>query len=196
MTVREWTSRYGISPKEITLCALAGLVGAGLLSVWAVVAASAFTGILIFSMLIITLTDSRRMLIPDIVSLPAIPIGIVATISSLPGRPQDLFLDHAIAGFLGATALYGLRWIYFRFRGRIGLGLGDVKLAGVAGCWVGLDFLAVTLLLAAVAALVAAARSARGSGSEKLVAGTAIPFGSFIAPAIVMTWIYLVVEQL
>ena len=46
------------------------------------------------------------------------------------------------------------------------------------------------------AALVASARSAGGSGSEKLVAGTAIQFGSFIAPAIVMTWIYLVVEQL
>lgn len=190
MTWREWTGRYGVSTRDLALCALAALAGSAGLAPWLGVTAAGFSAILILSMLIITLSDSRHMLVPDAISLPAIPVGLIAAAFCLPGRWQDNLLDHTIAAALAAAALYGLRWVYLKLRGRVGLGLGDVKLAGAAGSWVGLELLPLTLLLASLAALVAAIFSNR-FGNGQLKAGTAVPFGSFIAPAIVVAWIYL-----
>ena len=52
-----------------------------------------------------------------------------------------------------AAAFFGLWALYRRLRGREGIGLGDVKLAGVAGVWLDWPTIPVAVEIAALAAL-------------------------------------------
>lgn len=140
------------------------------------------------AMLAIAVSDARRFIVPDALSLPAIPAGLIVSLligeaPTTSGAP----LMHLAAAAAGAAAFYAIRWIYFRLRARHGLGLGDVKLAAVAGAWTGFEGLSIVLLLATAAAMtfvliahVATRRSVEGA--------TAVPFGAFLAPAIWLTW--------
>ena len=93
-------------------------------------AISARTGYLLFTATAITIVDYRNFIIPDELSLPAIPLGVIA--SSLSGSAGPLsqpILDSLIGGMVGGGSFYVLRAAYHRFRGFEGLGMGDVKLA-------------------------------------------------------------------
>jgi leader peptidase (prepilin peptidase)/N-methyltransferase len=80
-----------------------------------------------------------------------------------------------------------LRILYRRLRGRDGIGLGDIKLAGVAGVWVDWWLLPAVIEVAALAALaVYAVRYLLGRGSVRLMR---LPFGLFLAPAIWLGWL-------
>ena len=151
MMLEEFAARYELRPREILACGLAGCAAAAGLLVHLPLLAAALSGYLLFTMLLVTIIDSRMMIIPDIFSLPAIPLGFAATAAIFP----EAVPGHAIAAAVAAGFLYGLRWIYLRIRGVIGLGLGDVKLAAAAGAWVGLEHLPFTCLLATGAALTA-----------------------------------------
>ena len=72
-------------------------------------------------------------------------------------------------------------------RGVEGLGLGDVKLAAVAGVWLDWADLPAAVELAAVAALATVLyRRWRG---EDLGMQARLPFGAFLAPAIWLCWL-------
>jgi leader peptidase (prepilin peptidase) / N-methyltransferase len=195
MNWRDRLQHYGITPAEVAICAVLAL-GLGLaIGFYSDGVAAAFSGVLSFAMLVIIVTDSRRMLIPDVLSLPLIPIGLVAAISVLPGPRFEVLMDHAVAAALAAAALYVVRWAYFRFRGVVGMGLGDIKLAAAAGSWVGLDLLPMTLLFASCAALAATLFRSRFNPQARVNANSAVPFGSFIAAAFLASWTLLVVSK-
>jgi len=141
-----------------------------------------------FAMLAITVSDARRFIVPDVLSLPAIPAGLLAAMlfgddTGAGGVP----LMHLAAAALGAAIFYAIRRIYFRLRGRHGLGLGDVKLAAVAGAWTGFEGLSMVLLFATTAAIGWVLVRSIGTG-RPLDRAAAIPFGAFLAPAIWLTW--------
>ena len=78
----------------------------------------------------------------------------------------------------------GYRW----WRGRDGLGLGDIKLAGVAGAWLGFVTVFAVVELATLAAL--GAYFLTGAIRKRPFKATAIlPFGVFLAPAIWLGWL-------
>jgi leader peptidase (prepilin peptidase)/N-methyltransferase len=142
-----------------------------------------------WSMLAVAAIDAQHFRIPDTLSLPAIPAGLVASGYLLdPWSSQLVSLHHVIGAGLGAAIFWLVREAYFRLRGREGLGLGDVKLAAAAGAWTGWDHLFDVVLLAATAALTLAVALAivrrKGlSGTERL------PFGTFLAPSIWVVWV-------
>lgn len=80
--------------------------------------------------------------------------------------------------------------VYRRLRGRDGIGFGDIKLIGVSTALVGLAGVGAQILLASVAAfifsIIRAARLRR-----PLRAAAKVPFGTFLAPALVMVWAWL-----
>jgi len=137
-------------------------------------------------MLAIAVVDFREFIIPDVLSLPAIPAGLfVAFLSG--DEVANRVLEHALAGAVGASMLFAIRWLYAFWRKREGLGLGDVKLAAVAGAWTGFSGLGHVLLLACISAFVCVlfahlydSRSLRGS--------TPIALGVFLAPSIWIIW--------
>jgi leader peptidase (prepilin peptidase)/N-methyltransferase len=125
--------------------------------------------------------DLRVWRLPDAITWPLAALGLVAT-----GwlEPEALW-DHAAACVLAGGGLWALAWTYRRWRGRDGLGMGDVKLLAAGGAWVGLAAMPWVLLAAAVMGLVfALARHGRRTGGT-----TAVPFGPPLCIAIWVGWI-------
>ena len=87
-----------------------------------------------------------------------------------------------------ALPLLGLMAGYRALRGRDGLGLGDVKLAAVAGAWLGLPALFAAIELATLAAIGAYLLNA-AIKRQPLKSTAFLPFGSFLAPAIWLGWL-------
>ena len=92
-----------------------------------------------------------------------------------------------IRGAALAVMFYGLRVGYARFRGRQGLGLGDVKLAAVGGAWLDWVMVPIALQLAVLGALSGYLLHQVTRGSS-ISATSRLPFGFFFAPAIWICW--------
>jgi len=74
--------------------------------------------------------------------------------------------------------LFAIAETYYRVRGEEGLGMGDVKLLGMIGAFLGWKLVLLTLVLASFAgSLFGVAVIASGRGSMKY----ALPFGTFLA---------------
>jgi leader peptidase (prepilin peptidase)/N-methyltransferase len=141
-----------------------------------------------WTMLAIAVSDARRFIVPDVLSLPAIPLGLLA--APLIGNEQSspvTILMHLGAAAAAAAIFYAIRQIYFALRRHHGLGLGDVKLAAAAGAWTGFEGLSIVLLLACVAAM-SWTLATQAALRQRVEPTTAVPFGAFLAPAIWLTW--------
>jgi leader peptidase (prepilin peptidase)/N-methyltransferase len=100
----------------------------------------------------------------------------------------DALAGAALRGAVLAFAFLSLRVLYRRIRGREGIGLGDVKLASVAGVWLDWSTIPVSIEIATLAAL--AVYAVRLFYKGRSVRSTArMPFGLFFAPAIWLSWL-------
>jgi leader peptidase (prepilin peptidase)/N-methyltransferase len=91
-------------------------------------------------------------------------------------------------GFDHRPALLGLMAGYRTLRDRDGLGLGDVKLAAVAGAWLGLPALFAAIELAALAAI--GSHLVNAAIKRTPLRSTAFrPFGTFLTPALWLGWL-------
>jgi leader peptidase (prepilin peptidase)/N-methyltransferase len=188
------TVEHAAGPREYSACIAGGVLVAALAYYLTDAAAALATFLLTASMLLIAIIDARTFIIPDWLSLPAVPAGFLATLAIFPGPWSGLLTDRMLAAIVASSFLYAVRHFHWRWRGIEGLGLGDVKLAAVAGSWLGLANLAPALLLATVAALAAVLIRGLVSGKDTLHGTTRVPFGSFIAPAILAMWLWLVLQ--
>jgi leader peptidase (prepilin peptidase)/N-methyltransferase len=159
------------------------------LSFWAFAPSVAVASCLLgWAMLAVAVIDAHHFIVPDVISLPAIPAGLLASGSLLDASSDGLVaIDHVVGTAAGGASLWLIRAAYFALRRREGLGLGDVKLAAAAGAWAGWQQLPLVLLLAATLALslvmvVAVLRR------EPLPGTTRIPFAAFLAPSIWVVW--------
>jgi leader peptidase (prepilin peptidase)/N-methyltransferase len=132
--------------------------------------------------------DARRFIIPNELSAAGFALALVHAWVSAPYGAAEAIGIAVLRGGALALAFFLLRAVYRRWRGREGIGLGDVKLAAVAGAW--LDWLS-ALLAVEVAALGALAFFALWhlSGGRTLQATSRVPFGVFFAPAIWIAWL-------
>jgi leader peptidase (prepilin peptidase)/N-methyltransferase len=147
-------------------------------------------------MFAIAVSDARSLLIPNWLSLTAFLLALAAAAHDASQEFSPAFrLPAAQAiGFslLRAAALglafLGLRALYSRLRGCEGIGLGDVKLAAVAGAW--LDWLLMPVAVE-IAALAGLAFYGLGllAGRRPFSAAARLPFGLFFAPAIWFCWL-------
>ncbi|MFA5958588.1 A24 family peptidase [Hyphomicrobium sp.] len=138
--------------------------------------------------LAIAVYDAENLIIPDVLSLPLIPFGLIA-VWLLDGADaeQASVLEHIAAAIAGCGLLYAVRQGYYLWRDREGLGLGDVKLGAAAGAWTGLQGLSNVLLLACVLAI-SYVVLLRFYKKSSITAMTAVPFGIFLAPSIWVIW--------
>lgn len=147
------------------------------------------TAALAAAMALVTYTDLRHYVIPDVISLPVIPLGLAAKAAVFHDGDWLAGVTESIAAAALALGLFGLlRLAYSKLRGVEGLGLGDVKLAAVAGAWLGLAPLAPACLTATLAALLGTLAYAAFHGRRPDDPAIRVPFGSFIAPVIVLYW--------
>jgi leader peptidase (prepilin peptidase) / N-methyltransferase len=134
--------------------------------------------------LAIAIVDRRAFIIPDGLNAAAFMLGVL--VLGLGGDGSQALA----CGLLRAAVMFGAFFVfrvgYRKWRGREGMGFGDVKLAAVAGVWLNWFFLPIVVDIAALAAL-AAVLIGRAAG-KKLTATAKLPFGLFFAPAIWLCW--------
>lgn len=173
-----------ISPRYILIELAAGAVGvwatfAG--SGWLMIGASAVLG---WQLLLIAVIDAEHFWLPDVLTWPLAATGLVAGALIVGGWP----FDQVIGVVVGFGLLWGLAWLYKRVRNRDGLGGGDPFLFAAAGAWVGWMGLPSVLLWACavgfsiVLTLLITRRTVRATDR--------LPFGTFLAVGIWLTWLY------
>lgn len=139
--------------------------------------------------LAVAIVDWRRLIIPDWMNAAIFVLGL----TQVAALADSAHISTAIAAALarGATlggVLLAVKLAYARARGREGLGLGDVKLAGAGGAWVTWTGLPIIIELAALSAIAVFLIGPRLVG-HKAQWDERLPFGSFLAPAIWATWL-------
>lgn len=139
-------------------------------------------------MIAIAAIDARRFIIPNELVLVGLLLGFVAALVNRSELVTPALLDTVLRSVTLALAFWGFRTAYRLIRGREGIGLGDVKLAAVAGSWLGWMAIALAIDIAALSALAAVLiRALRG---QPVTGKTPVPFGLFFAPAIWIAWLF------
>jgi leader peptidase (prepilin peptidase) / N-methyltransferase len=160
----------------------------------------------IFSALLIVLvfTDMRERILPDVVNYSGFAAGLVLSLFTKPADGTALWIARRIFEFpppapvisladalLGAAFGSGLLWLvaelYFRLRGREGMGLGDVKMMLMAGAFLGLKRTLLTILAGSVlgSVLGIAFMMAKRKDSDY-----ELPFGTFLGMAAVLVMFF------
>ncbi|MBR0780544.1 prepilin peptidase [Bradyrhizobium iriomotense] len=139
-------------------------------------------------MLAIAAHDARHYLIPNELTGTAFALALLRAAAFVPDIGLEALLWPLARAAAVALPLLLLMALYRRWRGRDGLGLGDVKLAAVCGAWLDLVTVAAVIELAALLAI--AVYAANAARRKKPLRATAfLPFGLFLAPAIWLGWL-------
>jgi leader peptidase (prepilin peptidase)/N-methyltransferase len=126
--------------------------------------------VLVGTLVPVALIDLDRRIIPNKITLPAAVAAVAIGLLTAPAKvPEQLIAGAAASGFLLLFAL-----LYPR-----GMGMGDVKLAGVLGLYLGRAVPVAILTGVALGAIVGAIVMARVG--VKAGRKTAVPFGPFLA---------------
>jgi leader peptidase (prepilin peptidase) / N-methyltransferase len=138
-------------------------------------------------MLAIAAIDARRFIIPDSLNALGLALGMVHAVVGGESVAEAFAIAALRAAGLALLFLI-LRLLYAQVRGRQGIGFGDVKLAAVAGAWLGWNAMPVAIEIAALSALAAYAIG-HFAFRRPVRATTRLPFGLFFAPAIWLAWL-------
>ena len=125
------------------------------------------------ALIVLFVTDLQHKVLPNVITVPGIVIGFACSLFVPPG-----WRDSLIGIVAGGGVLFALAEAYYRVRGQEGLGMGDVKLLGMIGAFLGWKLVLLTLVLASFAgSLAGGVMIASGRGGMKY----ALPFGTFLA---------------
>jgi leader peptidase (prepilin peptidase)/N-methyltransferase len=128
----------------------------------------------IASMLVVTFIDLDHRIIPDVITLPGIPICFVASFA----LPSMDFKAALLGILVGGGSLFLVAWVYSLITKKEGMGGGDIKLLAMMGGLVGWQGVAFTIFVSSlVGTLSGFALMLHSRKGMKL----AIPFGPFLA---------------
>jgi len=131
--------------------------------------------VFIAALIVITFIDLDHRIIPDLITLPGIPIFIAASLL----LSKITLLDSIIGVLVGGGSLLTVAWVYKIITHKDGMGGGDIKLLAMIGALVGWQGVLLTIFVASATGTLAGILhmlKAR-QGNMKL----AIPFGPFLA---------------
>jgi leader peptidase (prepilin peptidase)/N-methyltransferase len=147
-----------------------------------------FGAFLSLLMLAIAVTDNSRYIIPNELTAAAAALALLRAGAIGPDAGWYSVLEAALRAVAITAPFLALMIGYRRWRGRDGLGLGDIKLAAVAGLWLGWAAIFAVIELATLSAL--GAYAVNGYFRKRPLKATAfLPFGLFLAPAIWIGWL-------
>lgn len=177
-----------LSLREAGLIA-ALVLGSVLASLWAAPGAPGWLGAgLALIVLAIAVIDARLFIIPDELTIAGFALALANAAVTAPFAMWEAVGIAVLRGTVLALLFWGLRVGYRRVRGREGIGLGDVKLAGVAGAWLSLLAIPIAVEIAALAAIAVFCVRHYAAG-KPLDTALKFPFGLFFAPAIWIGWL-------
>jgi len=160
-------------------------------------------GVFVAGLVAIAFIDLDLFIIPDVLSLPAIPMGILVSYAA--GHAIGVDVHDAWTGALaGAGVILAIILTYGALTGREGMGGGDWKLLGAVGAWLGWKALPAVLFFASIQGIFVTLLLGRAIAVEELpalpgeeeasplnpesdgpksVGQLAVPFGPFLALA-------------
>jgi leader peptidase (prepilin peptidase)/N-methyltransferase len=151
-------------------------------------------------MIVLVFTDLRERILPDVVNFTGLGLGLAVSLLVPPADGTAQWLANHIFKFpppapaisladalIGATIGGGLLWciseLYFRLRGREGMGLGDVKMMLMAGAFLGTKRTLLTIfggsLLGSILGIAFIMARRKDSDYE-------LPFGTFLGMAAIL----------
>lgn len=135
------------------------------------------------ALLVITFIDIDHRIIPDVISLPGIPVFFAAAFLLPAITPVE-----SIFGILaGGGSLLLVAWAYFMLTGKEGMGGGDIKLLAMIGAVVGWQGVVLTIFAASITGTIVGGTLMLLSGKNLKLA---IPFGPFLALGAVISVFY------
>jgi leader peptidase (prepilin peptidase)/N-methyltransferase len=153
---------------------MSGSFAVGLLLTFGLSLESLVYFVFISSLLIITFIDLDHKIIPDIISLPGIPIGLVASFA----LPTITFKASALGLLIGGGGLWFVAWAYNLIAHRDGMGGGDIKLLAMIGTIIGWKGVIFTIFTSSVVGSCVGITMMLIKGKNMKFA---IPFGPFLS---------------
>ena len=135
------------------------------------------------ALIVITVIDLYHQIIPDVISLPGIGVGLLASIII----PQITFFDSLIGILIGGGSLFLVATLYQWLFKREGMGGGDIKLLAMIGAFLGWKAVILTILLSSLIGSITGITIMVLKGKDFKYA---IPFGPFLSLGAVIALFY------
>jgi leader peptidase (prepilin peptidase)/N-methyltransferase len=135
------------------------------------------------ALIVITVIDLYHQIIPDVISLPGIGVGLLASVII----PPITFFNSLIGILLGGGSLFLVATLYQWLFKREGMGGGDVKLLAMIGAFLGWKAVILTILLSSLIGSISGISIMVLKGKNFKYA---IPFGPFLSLGAVISLFY------
>ena len=151
-----------------------GIVAVALLFKFGLSVESLVYFVFISSLLVITFIDLDHQIIPDIITLPGIPMGLIASFA----LPTITLKASALGLLIGGGSLWFVAWAYNLIAHRDGMGGGDIKLLAMIGTIIGWKGVIFTIFASSVMGSCVGITMMLIKGKNMKFA---IPFGPFLS---------------
>jgi leader peptidase (prepilin peptidase) / N-methyltransferase len=146
---------------------------------WDYVVYFAFTAALV----VITVIDLHHQIIPDVISLPGIAVGLLASWI----LPSTTVVNSLLGLLLGGGSLFLVATVYEWLFKREGMGGGDVKLLAMIGAFLGWKAVILTVLFSSLIGSIVGIAVILWKGRDFKYA---IPFGPFLSAGALIALFY------
>lgn len=128
----------------------------------------------ITALVVITFIDIDHQIIPDLITIPGIPVCFLASFA----LPSITYKESLLGLIAGGGSLLLVGWIYYLIKKAEGMGGGDIKLMAMIGAMVGWKGVLFTIFVSSlVGTLVGITIMLRTKKGMKI----AVPFGPFLS---------------
>lgn len=153
---------------------LSGISALGIFIKYGLSLEAAVYYVFVAALLVITFIDIDHQIIPDVITLPGIPLFFVAGFA----LPELTVVESILGILIGGGSLFLVAWVYHLLTRKEGMGGGDIKLLAMMGAVIGWQGVLFTIFVAsAVGTLSGMLLMLKKRKTMKL----AIPFGPFLA---------------
>jgi leader peptidase (prepilin peptidase)/N-methyltransferase len=135
------------------------------------------------ALITIAVIDLHHQIIPDVISLPGIAVGLLASLIV----PEITFFNSVLGVLLGGGSLFLVATVYHWLFKREGMGGGDIKLLAMIGAFLGWKAVLLTILLSSLVGSVTGILLILIKGKDFKYA---IPFGPFLSVGAVISLFY------
>ena len=153
---------------------MTGVVAVGILFHFGLTLEGLIYFVFISSLIIMTFIDIDHRIIPDVITLPGILIGLIASLA----LPTVGFKNAIIGMLVGGGSLWLVAWVYYLLTRKDGMGGGDIKLLAMMGTIVGLKGVIFTIFVSSAVETVVGVTLMIIKGKDMKFA---VPFGPFLS---------------
>lgn len=172
-----------ISPRYPLVEALTGILFVLVFHAFGFHPATPIYWVFVSALVVITFIDLDHQIIPDVISLPGIPVGFLASFAI----PWISWTDSLLGILAGGGSLYLVAFFYELLTKKEGMGGGDIKLLAMIGAFLGWQaILPIIFMSSLVGSLVGVPLMLFRKADRTL----AVPFGPFLALGAVIYLLY------